>query len=128
MSAPDSAMNRRDDHFYEELSRTNNELANLQREQARRNAELSVAQTELATLNATLEQRVARRTTELLQATAEAERANRAKSEFLSRTSHELRTRCTPSSGSVNCWRRSSISPPTRAKASPRFSRLAGAC
>jgi PAS domain S-box-containing protein len=33
-------LNRRDDHFYEELSRINNELANLQRELARANADL----------------------------------------------------------------------------------------
>jgi PAS domain S-box-containing protein len=48
-SAPSlSALNRRDDHFYEELSRINNELANLQRELARANADLVASQKKLA--------------------------------------------------------------------------------
>ncbi len=64
-------------HF-DELSRMNNELTNLQRELARSNAEL--------------ESRVRARTAELETARDAAESASQAKSRFLDRVSHELRT------------------------------------
>ena len=50
------------------------------------------AERSLQTYNEALEQRVAARTTELAAARDVAERANRAKTDFLSRMSHELRT------------------------------------
>ena len=44
---PTRTLNRRDDQFFEELTRTNNDLANLQRDLARKNAELAAAQRKL---------------------------------------------------------------------------------
>lgn len=55
-------------------------------------SEQKAAEREIRELNSTLEARVRERTAQLEKATDRAERASRAKSEFLSHMSHELRT------------------------------------
>ena len=66
-AVPVKSMQREDEEFFEKLTRTNNELANLQRELARANMELEAAR-------------------------KRAQRADQMKSAFLATLSHELRT------------------------------------
>lgn len=82
-----------------EIERRTMELETSNREITRESEQRELAQQEILRLNADLERRVSERTAELEKsnqelsiATAEAKKANQAKSEFLSRMSHELRT------------------------------------
>ena len=78
--------------FFEDFSRLNNELVNLQRELIRNNVEVNDSRERYRLLNAELEERVCIRTGELEKARIEADRANGAKSAFLAMMCHELRT------------------------------------
>lgn len=68
------------------------QLARVNRELNEENSERMLAEAQVRTLNAELEQRVMARTAELTIAKQQAESANEAKSEFLARMSHEIRT------------------------------------
>ncbi|MEM9771500.1 MAG: ATP-binding protein [Cyanobacteria bacterium P01_D01_bin.73] len=79
-------------YTYRRADRVNQNLTLTLEEQRRTAAELQASQGRLKQLNEDLEDRVARRTEKLAQATAQAEEANASKSRFLANMSHELRT------------------------------------
>jgi len=73
--------------------------------------ELKQAEASLRDERSQLEQRVLDRTQQLLLAKEDADRANRAKSDFLSRMSHELRTPLTSIIGFANLLAKSALPP-----------------
>ena len=92
IAEPGSDRSALDRAIYEDFSRVNNELVNLQRDLVRTNLELQASEERHRLLNRQLDDRVRSRTAELERALADLKVANRAKSAFLAMMSHELRT------------------------------------